>query len=76
MMGGIPPIAAGGCRDRDKRFEEKKELPMRWEKSACVLNERESGPLEDVKIKYIYEGAWISRMIVSFFILVRKLRKK
>ena len=49
---------------------------MRWEKSACVLNERESGPLEDVKIKYIYEGAWISRMIVSFFILVRKLRKK
>ena len=70
------PSPRGAAGIGYKRLEEKKELPMRWEKSACVLNERESGPLEDVKIKYIYEGAWISRMIVSFFILVRKLRKK
>ena len=35
---------------------------------ACVLEEHESDQLEDMKIKYISEGAWISRMIVSFFL--------
>ena len=35
---------------------------------ACVLEKRESDQREDIKIKYISEGAWISRMIVSFFL--------
>ena len=35
---------------------------------ARVLEEHESDQLEDMKIKYISEGAWISRMIVSFFL--------
>ena len=35
---------------------------------ACVLEEHESDQLEDMEIKYISEGAWISRMIVSFFL--------
>ena len=35
---------------------------------ACVLEEHESDQLEDMEIKYISEGAWTSRMIVSFFL--------
>ena len=35
---------------------------------ACVLEKRESDQREEIKIKYISEGAWISRMIVSFFL--------
>ena len=35
---------------------------------ACVLEKRESDQREDIKIKYISEGAWISRMIVSFLL--------
>ena len=35
---------------------------------ACVLEKRESDQREDIKIKYISEGDWISRMIVSFFL--------
>ena len=39
---------------------------------ACVLDKRESDPLEDMKIKYISEGAWMSKMIVSFFLNGKK----
>ena len=39
---------------------------------ACILDKRESDPLEDMKIKYISEGAWISKMIVSFFLNGKK----
>ena len=39
---------------------------------ACVLDKRESDPLEDMKIKYISEGAWVSKMIVSFFLNGKK----
>ena len=42
-------------------------LPVVGEE-ACVLEKRESDQREDIKIKYISEGAWISRMIVSFFL--------
>ena len=39
---------------------------------ACVLDKRQSDPLEDMKIKYISEGAWMSKMIVSFFLNGKK----
>ena len=39
---------------------------------ACVLDKCESDPLEDMKIKYISEGAWMSKMIVSFFLNGKK----
>ena len=39
---------------------------------ACVLDKRESDPSEDMKIKYISEGAWMSKMIVSFFLNGKK----
>lgn len=42
---------------------------------ACVLEEHESDQLEDMEIKYISEGAWTSRMIVSFFLDGKKTTK-
>ena len=43
---------------------------------ACVLDKRESDPLEDMKIKYISEGAWMSKMIVSFFLNGKRTTQK
>lgn len=37
---------------------------------------RESNPLEDTRIKYISEGAWFSRMIVSFFLNDEKITQQ
>ena len=42
---------------------------------ACVLEEHESDQLEDMEIKYISEGAWTSRMIVSFFLDGKEITK-
>ena len=42
---------------------------------ACVLEEHESDQLEDMEIKYISEGAWTSRMIVSFFLDGKEKKK-
>ena len=54
--------------ESDQQLEnETSPLPVVSEE-ACVLEKRESDQREDIKIKYISEGAWISRMIVSFFL--------
>ena len=42
---------------------------------ACVHEEHESDQLEDMEIKYISEGAWTSRMIVSFFLDGKEITK-
>ena len=46
--------------------------PLLTPEEACVLDKHESDPLEDMKIKYISEGAWMSKMIVSFFLNGKK----
>ena len=46
--------------------------PLLTPEEAYVLDKHESDPLEDMKIKYISEGAWMSKMIVRFFLNGKK----
>ncbi|XP_022796041.1 uncharacterized protein LOC111334544 [Stylophora pistillata] len=62
--------------ESDELSEDKTSPLLKVREEVGVLDKRESNPLEDTRIKYISEGAWFSRMIVSFFLNDEKITQQ